>query len=804
MQTQTIGAVGMLTITLLAATMLSSRQAPAQASNEPAPGQLTIIQKDGKAGSLCPLERTSVTADVSGFGARVTVTQTFQNPTNEPIEAIYTFPLPNDASVDRMQMQLGTRLVEAEIKRREDARRIYDEAKNAGQSAALLDQERPNVFTQSVANIMPGSKVKIIISYVQILKFEEGQFEFNFPMVVGPRYTANAPDPAKISPTIVHNGTRSGASIDLTINLDAGAPIQEFNSVLHKVNVNRRGQEAAKITLARGDEIPNKDFILRYRTSTDTVQDAFITHMGQKGGFFTLILMPPKTPRQTQIAPREVVFVMDQSGSQSGFPIEKSKELTLSLIKTLRPGDTFNVMGFNTQVRMLWPAAKPNTAKNIAEAEAFVKGMQANGGTHIREGAVAALAGQNDPDRLRMVIFNTDGYVGDEALILDTIQKNRDRARMFTFGIGNSVNRYLIDQMAFEGKGDVEYVTLAEAADGAVKRFIDRTRSPILTDVSASFEGVDIQDALPRAIPDVFSENPVIITGRYSNPGKGKLTLKGELGGQPWSKTIDLDFPANAHAPALESLWARQRVDELTRRNHLAAAYPESSKVSNEDIIQVALEFGIMTQLTSFVAVEKKVINIGGKQRTVAVPVEMADGVSYEGIFGKDKQMNLAYGGRSSSRLASPGASGGFGGGGFGGGGGSTGTTGTTGTTGGGNIPVSNGVPVRRLKSLGDGLESKAEDATIVRQDDSKMKPEERRLYRYETRVPKALRDAKGSVEIEVWFKKLDKAVLAKMTKLGLKVDFFDEKLRVAMGTCDAKILIELAQVDEVDKIKKL
>ena len=766
----------MLTATLIATTLLLPREAPAQATSAPAPGQLTIIQKDGKAGNLCPLERTSVIADVSGFGARVDVTQTFQNPLREPIEAVYTFPLPQDAAVDRMQMHIGRRTIEAEIKGREEARQIYDAAKNAGQVASLLDQERPNVFTQSVANIMPGEKVRITISYVQILKFEEGQFEFVFPMVVGPRYTANAPDPGKIAPPIVPQGTRSGANIDLTINLDAGAPIQEFKSVLHKVAVNRRGDKAARITLARADEIPNKDFILRYRTSTDSVQDAFITHMGEKGGFFTLILMPPRAPKDTQIMPREVVFVMDQSGSQTGFPIANSKALTLKLIQTLRPNDTFNVMGFNTQVKMLWPSAKSVTPDTLKEATAFVEGMQANGGTHIREGAVAALAGQNDPERLRLVVFNTDGYVGDEALILDTIQKNRDRARMFTFGIGNSVNRYLIEQMAFEGKGDAEFVTLAEGANGAVDRFIARTRSPILTDVTAEFQGVDVQDALPRAIPDVFSEKPVVITGRYAAPGKGKLTLSGKLGGQAWSKVIDLDFPANASAPALESLWARQRVDELTRRNYLAAAYPEASRVSNEDIVKVALEFGIMTQFTSFVAVEKRVVNVGGKQRTVAVPVEMADGVSYEGIFGKSKE-SLSFARAANPSLNRGGAGGGIGGGGFGG-----------------------GAPARADFIFYDP----ADNSIVVRQDDSKMKPAERRTYRYETRVDKVLREAKGTVEVEVWFKKLDDAIIAKLRKLGMKVDFVDSKLRVAMGTTNAQNLIELAQIDEVDRIKKL
>lgn len=771
----------MLITTLIVASLLGSRQAPAQGSTDPAPGQLNIIQRDGKVGNLCPLERTSVNADVSGFGARVSVVQTFKNPTNEPIEAVYVFPLPNDAAVDKMRMVIGNRVVEGEIKRREEARQIYEAAKNAGQTASLLDQERPNIFTQSVANIMPGAKIKVEISYVQLLKYEEGQFEFNFPMVVGPRFLGNAPDPNKISPPIVPKGTRSGANIDITVNLNAGAPIQGFESVLHKVKVNREGESQAKITLARADEIPNKDFILRYRMATDTVQSAFLTHMGEKGGFFSLILLPPKAPTAQQVAPKEMIFVMDQSGSQQGFPIEKSKELTLKLIKTLRPSDTFNVIGFNNTVRSLWPKPRANTPENIAEAENFVKVMQANGGTQLREGVVAALQGQNDPDRLRIVVFNTDGYVGDEKMILDTIQKQRNHARMFTFGIGNGVNRYLIDSMSVEGKGDAEYVTLAEAADGAVDRFIRRTRSPILTDVSATFQGVNVQDALPQAIPDVFSEKPVIITGRYATAGKGKLTLTGKLGGKPWSKTYELDFPSQASAPSLEPLWARKKIDELGRQNYFATIEPQANVKPEDEIIRIALEFGIMTEYTSFVAVEKKVVNVGGKQRTVAVPVEMTDGVSYEGIFGKDKA-ELYFRG-----TGGPGAPGGAGGGGFGGASKSLAAA-----------PVVNGTVVRRIK-LKDA-DGKLQDAL----DESAMKPEDKRKYRYETKVQKALRAAKGNVEVQVLLKKWDTELLAKLKKLGLKVEVEDKSLKVLFGSCDAKTLIELAQIDEVDRITKL
>src|ERR1044072_3269899 len=315
----------MLFLATIAAITLQTRPV------EVAPGSLIPT---GEAPVVLPLKSTKVTADVAGFGARVNVVQNFTNSGKEPIEAVYTFPMPADAAVDHMKMTIGNRVIEGIIKRREEARMIYEAAKNQGKAAALLDQERPNIFTQSVANIMPGSDVKIEISYVQLVKYEEGQFEFSFPMVVGPRFLGNAPDPTKIDPPRVAKG-RSGQSISIDVNINAGAPITDMKSVLHQISVNDRGQGQARVSLRKADEIPNKDFILRYRVASNSVQSAFVGKYDPvKGGYFSLILLPPKAPTQQQIAPKEVIFVVDQSGSQGGFPIEKSKELTLKLIET--------------------------------------------------------------------------------------------------------------------------------------------------------------------------------------------------------------------------------------------------------------------------------------------------------------------------------------------------------------------------------------------------------------------------------------------------------------------------------------
>ncbi|HRK20375.1 MAG TPA: VIT and VWA domain-containing protein, partial [Fimbriimonadaceae bacterium] len=681
-------------------------------SQDVEPGNLQILGKDGKPAGFCPLEGTKVEADIAGFGARVTVRQTYKNTLSTPIEAIYTFPLPANAAVDRMNMRIGNRLVQGEIKKRDEARRIYDAAKNAGMATALLDQERPNIFTQSVANITPGAKIEIEISYVQLLKFEEGEFEFSYPMVVGPRFTGTTPDPGKVTPPITPKGTRTGATIDLKVRIDAGAPITSLESELHEIDTEKTGPNRAEVTLTKKDEMPNRDFILRYGVSTNTVQSALLTSVDPKnGGFFTLILMPPKAPTPEQIAPREVIFVFDQSGSQSGFPIQKSRELTLKMIDTLRPGDTLNVMGFSSVLRPLWEAPRPNTPENRALAKKFVAEMEAGGGTMLNLAINAAMQPKADPKRLRLILFNTDGYVGDEFNILTSIQKHRQSARIFTFGIGNSVNRFLIDSMSAEGKGDSEIVTLQADTDKVVERLVRRTQSPILTNIEARFEGVAVADVLPNAIPDVFSEKPVILKGRYTQPGRGKIVVSGLLGDEPWTKEIPLNFPdgpmvqnlisdlrddseggtvasiaeggcvvepqPTPTAPgetgsAIGTLWAREKIEQVMRSNWMAmySNLPADQRTGSEKrtvqaVTELGLRFGLMTQYTSFVAVEKRVVNVGGKQVTVAVPVEMADGVSYEGIFDKEAESRMAF----AAPMTLSGRSGGLGGGGFGGGG---------------------------------------------------------------------------------------------------------------------------------------
>lgn len=616
---------------------------------EVAPGDLTIVDAQGRLVGECPLKHTDVSMDVSGFVSRVTVKQQFQNPSKTPIEAIYTFPLPADAAVDDMQMTLGDRTISGRIKRKEEARKIYEAARSAGQTASLLDQERPNIFTQSVANVMPGQSVTITLSYSNLLKYDSGAYELTFPMVVGPRNVAqmsyegapnNPPaltDAEKITPPITPRGTRAGHDLSLNIKLDAGLPLQEIKSQLHEIVVNQVGPTRALIRLREQATIPNKDFILRYRVGGPQIQTGMLVHAdGNGSGYFTMILQPPATPTRQDVAPKEMVFVIDQTGSQAGEPIKKAKETMRYCLENLNPGDTFQLIGFNTQVFPCFEAPVLATEQTLKRALEFLDPLQGNGGTDILKSVDYALKIPADPGRLRMICYMTDGYVGNDMQILDHVRKNRGQARMFVFGIGNSVNRFLIEGMAREGRGAAEIVDLKMPGAQAAARFYARIHQPILLDPQVDFGNLAVEEVYPKAIPDVFSSGPIVLKGRYRGAPAGEVTVSGILQGRPWSQKLPVIFPAvQRDNTALPTLWAREKLEDLQSQDWLGAQNGNPDPTIKEQVVNLALDYRLMSQYTSFVAVEDKVVNVGGKQRRVDVPVEMPEGVSYDGIFGE-------------------------------------------------------------------------------------------------------------------------------------------------------------------------
>jgi Ca-activated chloride channel family protein len=619
---------------------------------EATPGSLQALDAKGLPKGLCPLKHTDVKAEISGFLSRVEVTQEFENPYKEKIEAVYTFPLPAEAAVDDMTMQVGDRTVKGKILRREEAQNVYEAAKSNGQVASLLDQERPNIFTQSVANIMPGEKVSVKISYVETLKYEDGSYTFVFPMVVAPRYipgaptsagaggtspnTTQVPDASKITPPVTPKGTRAGHDISVDVTLDAGVPVESIESKSHEIDVERANSESAHVRLKNKDEIPNRDFVLKYDVAGKRVEDALLTHRDDRGGFFTFILQPPERVTVEDVTPKEIVFVLDTSGSMSGFPIEKAKEAMKLALDGLYPQDTFNLITFAGDTHILFDKPVPATKENMAKAQQFLETREGSGGTEMMKAIKAALDPSDAQDHIRIVCFMTDGEVGNDFEIISEVQKHPN-ARVFAFGIGSSINRFLLDKISEEGRGEVEYVALNDDGSAAARKFHERVRSPLLTDISIDWNGLPIADVYPQRIPDLFSAKPVVLTGRYTGAGHGLIRLKGKMSGRDFVREIPVDLPeSEARHDVLATLWARTRIDNLMSRDFAGLQQNNAHADVKEIITQLGLEYRLMTQFTSFVAVEEMVVTDGGQPRRIDVPVEMPEGMSREGVFGLD------------------------------------------------------------------------------------------------------------------------------------------------------------------------
>ena len=594
-------------------------------------GQMRVRTEEGRVMAL-PLAHTAVEGEVSGMLARVWVTQYFTNPYNHPIEAVYVFPLPQAAAVDDMEMVIGERVVRGVMKERKEARKIYEEAKRQGKTASLLEQERPNLFTQSVANILPGDQIRVRIRYVEDLKYEDGGYEFAFPMVVGPRYIpAGVRDARRIAPPVLKPGERTGHDIELALTISSGVELSDLESPSHDINIEKQAGKKVKVTLQAHDTLPNKDFILRYKTAGKNLQVANLFHASKMGNYFMLLFQPQAAPENDEVVPRELVFVVDCSGSMSGTPMAKAKEAMKKSLKAMRPDDEFQVIKFSDSANGFSRGPVPNTPENLKRALQFVDQMRGTGGTQMIKGIEAALDYPSDSKRMRIVAFMTDGYIGNENQILNAIREKAGDTRLFSFGIGSSVNRFLLDRMAEMGKGYVTYVRQDESPSAAVERFYRRIDSPVLVDVEVRTEGgVKISEVFPSPINDLFAGQPLVVHGLYKGSGKASFIITGRKGGGKFKQEIRVRFPEDEpDNGVLATLWARAKIkyfmDKMVRG--------EDEELV-ERVTALAIKYRIMSKYTSFVAVEEKARRQGGKLETIHVPVEIPEGVSHEGIFG--------------------------------------------------------------------------------------------------------------------------------------------------------------------------
>jgi Ca-activated chloride channel family protein len=620
--------------------------------------------------SVCPLRHTDVAIVVRGFVAEVTVTQEFHNSLPRAIEAEYIFPLPEDAAVNSTEMRIGERVIRGKIDRRKEARQAYETARNEGRRASLLEQERPNIFTQSVANIGPGETVQVVIRYVHTLPYADGKYELVFPMVVGPRYIPGQPvsataaaaaagptgeesapvpvavaapppsghgrlpdtdvvrDASRISPPVLRPEERCGYDINVTVDLDAGVPIRDVRSRAHQVDIVRDGDNRAKITLKGHDRIPNKDFVLSYETAGEQPEIGVLASHDGKGGYFTLVLQPPKTPQPGQIRPREILIVMDTSGSMNGRPLEVSKQTASEVLKGLRQGDRFNILTFNDAASAWRDRPVEATPETIRQGLDHIRSLASGGGTEMTKAIDAAFAVPVPEEYLRIVAFFTDGYIGHEAEVLEHLKRQLGPARLFSFGIGSSVNRYLIDRMAVVGRGVPQVVLLGDSPEEAAEAFSRQIARPVLSDVAVKFTAGGATDLIPGYVPDVFDGRPVYVYGRYSKPGRTTLEIEGRIGAQLHKASIEVTLPApdaKSHSP-LPSVWARQKIKRL-EIDQLVSREP---KKQEEEITKLALEYSLMSAYTSFVAVDETPGNSKGQPQLVQVAVPIPEGVNYD------------------------------------------------------------------------------------------------------------------------------------------------------------------------------
>jgi len=615
-------------------------------------GRLQAVGEDGVIGDL-PLEHTSVDIIVSGMLQRATVRQVYGNPYDYPIEAVYTFPLPQSGAVDRMDMYIGDQLVHGRIFERELAQQIYEDAISAGHTASLLEQERPNIFTQTVGNILPGDSITIEISYVAPVEYDDGEYELVFPMVVGPRYipgnsvadsirgwadpTHQVPDADRITPHVVPEGTRAGYDIDLSVTINAGVVVQQLESINHEVRdvINRDG--TASVTLVPEDCIPNKDFVLRYTTASDRIEAGVLATNTNLGGHFMLIIQPDADVDRSDIAPKELVFVVDNSGSMSGQPMDVAKQTVIQFVAGMNPNDTFQIMKFSETASSMSRTPLPNTEANIQAGIDYINAMYGMGGTQMIEGVRAAIGFPEDPERMRFVIFLTDGYIGNESEILGELQSTLgENTRLFSVGVGSSPNRYLIEGLSEEGRGHAYYVGLNEDPSEAVENFYKKINDPYLVGISIDWGDLEIHDVYPERIPDLYAGEPLVIVGQYDGGGSERVRINGTVGGSRWSTDFRVSLPERqSRNDVIATLWARKKIHELNREMYSEYGYEQYDQTIVDAITDVALDYQIMSKYTAFVAVSEEVrTDPDGNPVTVEVPVNMPDGVSYEGVFG--------------------------------------------------------------------------------------------------------------------------------------------------------------------------
>ncbi|MFK7814261.1 MAG: VIT and VWA domain-containing protein [Maribacter sp.] len=584
-----------------------------------------------------PLKETRTDVQISGAIAHVQTTQVYQNLGTEPIEAKYVFPLSTKAAVHKMQMTIGDRTINAKIFERQEAKKVYDTALRKGKRAAKLDQDRPNVFQMAVGNIMPGDEISIDIYHTEMLVPVNGQYQFVAPAVVGPRFTGESKaNEESFNTPYRAKGISDSFEFDMAVRINAGMVIQNVSSISHKVNVNYPDVKTAEVFLSKSNENPaNRDFILSYNLRGNQIQSGLLLYEHGDENFFSYQMEPMSKVKLEDIPSREYVFIVDVSGSMNGYPLEISKELMRNLLCNLRLTDTFNVQLFASSSTVFSPISVEANAKNIEAATRFLSEGQGGGGTQLLSALKEAYKlPRKDIGSSRSMVVITDGYISVEKEAFELIRNNLDEANVFTFGIGSSVNRYLIEGMAKVSNSESFIATTKAGAQNVAEGFKEYIATPLLTQIKIEAEGFDVYDVYPQSIPDVFAARPITVYGKYRGKPNGKITVTGYQGSQKIKQEHKVSQgKLSRKNKALRYLWARKKIEELD----------DYKKLFNEDVkdtvIALGLKYNLATNYTSFVAVDETVVNEDGILKTVKQPLPMPQNVNNSAV-GAEAEVN--------------------------------------------------------------------------------------------------------------------------------------------------------------------
>jgi Ca-activated chloride channel family protein len=617
-------------------------------------GSLLLKTDDGYAEAV----RLGIDVDltVSGPTIRARVTQIFKNPTQDWVEATYVYPLPSGGAVDTLKMVVGDRVVIGEIKERQQARQVYEQARRNGQKAALTEQQRPNIFTNSVANIGPGETILVQIEYQEPVQQSGNEFSLRVPMVVGPRYNPQplvqsvdlradsngwgttssdpVPDRDRISPPVL-DPTKNGPvnPTAITVRLQAGFPLGEVKSHHHQVKIESPDDTTRIIKLADGVVPADRDFELSWKAAAETVPSVglFREHVGDADYLLAFVTPPSIEPTEQKPLPREVVFVIDNSGSMGGTSIIQAKASLIYALGRLQPSDRFNVIRFDNTMDVLFPDSVPADQAHLGRAVSFVGALQAAGGTEMVPAMSAALTDRaaDDADHVRQVVFLTDGAIGNEQQLFDTITAMRGRSRVFMVGIGSAPNTYLMTRAAELGRGTFTHIGSVEQVEERMRSLFAKLENPAVTGLSAKFSEAKA-DLTPAVLPDLYRGEPLVLAAKLDRLS-GSVEIKGRIGDRPWVVKLPLDRAAEGKG--LSKLWARRKIADAEVARTTRQIAPEDA---DQTILALALDHQLVTRLTSLVAVDKTPSRPDGERMKLAeLPINLPAGWDFEKVFGE-------------------------------------------------------------------------------------------------------------------------------------------------------------------------